>query len=426
MNRLLFLAFLSFAAILNHSYANQIHQFEIIKGEIQQTPARCPENNCTKPKAKLFGTFTAEISDNSIHFSNIHVSTAPELSFKLPPNRSVSNNTAIHKLNFKFDAGNLFVSGIVDARAFDGPLEKYSFTAKKITISAYQEFEQYDFFIVRHDSRKCPSPQCGGYFVKKVNDQKSQCADGQFKQECYVSSINYEKINLHNIQFQQSILLQGEIKIAPSIALTDGNLSNNAASEPLGMFVANAAFRPLSTKKSDGVFIGLQDNGQQCISEPCFSTDQYILNHDEIRMISNYTLEKAGATPKQLKQAYSAIANGKVVVASGSNEEYESRTGNGINFIANQLYIPIRPLTKFSKSCPDGYEAKGEKCKTPIGCTYPKLELWVYGGAIPGESDNGNHIAKSCVASCVIDFDDGFPPLGGLESPGRCSLYIKQ
>ncbi len=424
MNRLLFLAFLSLIAIFHHSNANQILQFEIINGKIQLTPAHCLDNNCTKQKARLFGTFTAEISDKSIHFSSIHVSTAPELTFKLPPDQGLSGNATINKLNFKFDGKRLFVSGIIDSRAFDGLLEKYSFTAKQITISEYQKFEQYDFFIVRHDPRKCPSPSCGGYFVTKVNDQKSQCANGQFKQECYVSSINYQKIRLNNIQFQQSILLQGEIKIAPPVALTDGT-NNTLSSEQLGVFIAKAAYRPISTKNPVGVFIGLQDNGQRCATEPCFSTDQYILNHDEIRMISNFNLEKSGATRKQLKQAYSRIANGGVVITSGINKEYEAMTGTGINFIANQLYIPIRPLPKFSRSCPDGYKSSDGVCKTPIGCNYPKLELWVHGSAPPGQSENQNNIAKSCVASCIIDLDDGLPALGGIDGPGRCSLYIK-
>jgi len=426
MNRLLFLAFLSFISILQLSYANQIHQFEITNGKILQTPARCLDDNCERQKARLFGTFTAEITDKSIHLSSIHVSTAPELSFKLPPDQGVSGNAAIHELNFKFDGDNLFVSGIVDSRAFDGPMEKYSLIAKKVTINAYQEFEQYDFYTVRHDLRKCPSPQCGGYFVKKVNDRNSQCANGQFKQECYVSSINYEKIRLNSIQFQHSILLQGEIKIAPSVALTNQDFSKNSvSSEPLGIFIAKAAYRPLSTKSPRGVFVGLQDNGMRCVTEPCFSIDQYILNHDEIRMISNYNLEKTGATRKQLERAYSTIANGGVVLASGINKEYEEIAGTGINFIADQLYIPVQPLSKFSRSCPKGYESKDGVCKTPIGCTYPKLELWLHGGALPGQSTNGKNVVKSCVTSCVIDFEDGLPPLGGLDEPGRCSLYIK-
>jgi hypothetical protein len=426
MNRLHLVAFLSLISIFQHSYADQTHQFEIINGEIQQTPARCIDNNCTKQKARLFGTFVAGISGNSIRFSNIHVSTSPELPFKLPPNLSISGNGATYKLNFKFDGNRLFVSGIVDSRAFDGPLEKYSFIARKIIINEYQAFEQYDFFTVRHDLRKCPSPQCGGYFVKKVNDQKSQCADGQYRQECYVSSINYEKIRLNNIQFVQPILLQGEIKIAPSIARTDSELSTiPSSSESSGIFIAKAAYRPTSTKKANGVLVALQDNGMRCVTEPCFTTDQYILNHDEIRMISNFNLKKAGANQKQLEQAFSAIANGGIVLASGINKEYEGIAGSGINFIADQLFLPVQQFSRHAGGCPGGYQFSESSCKTPIGCTYPKLELWIYGGAAPGASTETENIAKSCVSSCSFDFADGLPPFGGLDSPGRCSLYLK-
>ncbi len=426
MNRIYLLAFLNILVMPLNAYAAEFHQFEIISGRIQRTPARCLNNNCISQKAKLFGTFIAEITGNSISFSNIHVSSTPNLSFNLPANPNVSGNGTTNNFDFRFDENWLIASGIVDSRAFDGPLEKYSFVAKKITISNYQEFEQNDFFSVRRDSRKCPAPQCGGYYVKKVNDQKSQCADGQFKDECYVSFINYEKIGLNNIQFQQSILLQGEIQPAPLAIPDDGDLQNtNPLSEQIGIFIAKAAYRPTSRKKPNGVFVGLQDNGIRCATAPCFSTDQYILNHDEIRMISDYNLEETGASKKLLEQAYSTIAKGGVVIASGINMEYESVAGAGINFVADQFYMPIRLLPRYQQSCPKGYEFSNGTCKTPIGCNYPKLELWVYGGTSPDNATKENNIAKSCVSSCIIDFDDGLPPLGGLDGPGKCSLYIK-
>src|SRR6476660_7953961 len=43
------------------------------------------------------------------------------------------------------------------------------------------------YFVVTHaDTRRCISPICGGYFVKRVNATKTPCADGIYRSECYV------------------------------------------------------------------------------------------------------------------------------------------------------------------------------------------------------------------------------------------------
>src|SRR5689334_21173777 len=52
------------------------------------------------------------------------------------------------------------------------------------------------FVVTRRDFRKCISPICGGYFVKRVNQAKTLCADGSQQAECYVSSITYNGVGL--------------------------------------------------------------------------------------------------------------------------------------------------------------------------------------------------------------------------------------
>src|SRR5262249_1939438 len=45
------------------------------------------------------------------------------------------------------------------------------------------------FYTLRPDLRKCASPLCGGYFIKRVNQSLTPCVNGQNKSECYVASI---------------------------------------------------------------------------------------------------------------------------------------------------------------------------------------------------------------------------------------------
>src|SRR5687767_32432 len=48
-----------------------------------------------------------------------------------------------------------------------------------------------DYFLVRQDRRRCISPLCGGYFVKRVNQSWTPCADGRRMRECYVAEIDW-------------------------------------------------------------------------------------------------------------------------------------------------------------------------------------------------------------------------------------------
>jgi hypothetical protein len=402
--------------------ANQVLQFEIDTGHVKQTGARCISGNCASQEAKLFGILTAEISGDSIVFSNTNISTSPDLSFRLPDNPNEDSNGVSRNIDFSFDGNQLRVSGTIDSRAFDGPLEEYEFVADVITVGEHEEFNQHDFFTARYDSRKCPTPWCGGFFVREVNKKSTQCADGIMREECYVASINLETFNQANIDIrsQTPILLQGKIQEKDFVA-PDSSIANNPLPKTLGIFIAKAGYVSATKQNASGLFVGLEDNGIRCITTPCFSTDQYILNHDEILPISNINLEKVGATQKQLELAFSIIAKGGVLLASGINTRIEEVTGTGTSFIANQFYLPILPIALADTVCPDGYQYADGKCKTPLGCVAPELELWVYGGVRNFDLETGDetsNITKSCIDSCDS------PAIPSSDAPGKCSVYL--
>ena len=55
----------------------------------------------------------------------------------------------------------------------------------------------FGYFVVTHrDMRKCMSPICGGFFVKRVNQATTTCADGSKQAECLVSSIGLSGVGL--------------------------------------------------------------------------------------------------------------------------------------------------------------------------------------------------------------------------------------
>jgi hypothetical protein len=47
------------------------------------------------------------------------------------------------------------------------------------------------YFSIRRDTRRCASPLCGGYWVRRVNHEQSPCADGRYASECYVAEVDW-------------------------------------------------------------------------------------------------------------------------------------------------------------------------------------------------------------------------------------------
>src|SRR5687767_15636363 len=49
-----------------------------------------------------------------------------------------------------------------------------------------------EYYLLRRDVRRCASPLCGGYFVKRVNQSRTRCANGRWMRECYVGEIEWK------------------------------------------------------------------------------------------------------------------------------------------------------------------------------------------------------------------------------------------
>ena len=49
---------------------------------------------------------------------------------------------------------------------------------------------------LRHDARRCVSPLCGGYWVSRVNQPTTRCADGTWQRECYVADADWTALGL--------------------------------------------------------------------------------------------------------------------------------------------------------------------------------------------------------------------------------------
>ncbi|MEH2071499.1 MAG: DUF6748 domain-containing protein [Nostoc sp.] len=203
-----------------------------------------------------------------------------------------------------------------------------------------QEFPQWGYYIVRRDFRKCVSPICGGYFIKQVNLKATPCVDGVFRSECYVSAIDwsslkvspYELVKIQNDDGSR-VILRGNI--VPVTFPGFGEFGNLRVKE---------AFYAATNAPAKGTFVGLKDNGIRCITTPCFSTVQLVLNKPKISQVSSIDLSQTGATQKQIDAATSEIFDqGLIAVGITEVAENVDPTKRDTKFVATQFYLRVKP-----------------------------------------------------------------------------------
>lgn len=393
-----------FVAALASAQTRGSYPFNIIEGKVVVTPARCIKNPCVPTTARLSGSFVGFLPGNAsqLFFTSSSVDTSPDVGFELPQDPNEDSGGTNREATFSFDGNFLKVTGTVDSRAFDGPLIEY-FLVAKINAAHGQEY-----FTARPDYRKCVSPLCGGYFIKAVNKKLTSCADGTRQPECYVASITYGAGTLEN---EQSFSNRTPLLLLGNIASEEFTSFGK-----LGVFNAKAAYKSATQTSATERFFSIENNGIVCISSPCFSYDQNVLNGNNRTInLSNINLEKTGASADLIEQAQSLLANGEPLFAAGRNYSYKGFAGIGVEFVAQQFYLPIKPAATL---CEKGYEFSDGACRTPYGCKFSELELTGYGGApyrdpITGEITSS--ITKSCVKECVAP--------AFMSGPGQCKVY---
>lgn len=308
----------------------EAQHFEITQGKVTIQPVFC-RLPCETQSGEFKGSFDAAFIRDQIRLSNIEIKS--ELDFTLPEDPYTDVNGAVYDARYYFDGHTLVLEGSVDSSAFDGPIVTYSLTAE-VAEGGNVGFDPQGYFLARQDFRKCAAPLCGGIYVKPVNGQHMQCPDGQRAQrECYIGTPDWSKLGFNpfaevsSSRLDTALVLQG--KVFDDIEL--------------GRFVATKAAAPAGKAKRKGSFYGVENNGLVCISSPCFSFDEYLLNSKQPpQAISDIDLRDTGASEKAVEAAYQLMAEGQAVVIFGENRRYRGFSGIGVRLVASQFYLPIQ------------------------------------------------------------------------------------
>jgi hypothetical protein len=194
------------------------------------------------------------------------------------------------------------------------------------------------YFLARGDPRLCPSPLCGGLFVRLVNRSRTICGDGTRQLQCYVASADLDKLGVTE---QQRIELAGQI--ASGRALARGTIVRGRVDgfPQLDTLVVSEVWPASSSRdKPVGVFRRLRDNGIRCIAAPCFSTDATALNRGGTVTVSRVGLAGTGAPTAERNRALALISKGGLI-ATGVVVAVPKAgpAGTGRVLVASQFYV---------------------------------------------------------------------------------------
>lgn len=171
------------------------------------------------------------------------------------------------------------------------------------------------YAVTRRDFRKCVSPICGGWYVKRVNAATTQCADGSKQAECYVSAIQLTGIGLSDreeTEFRAAVE-SGKALIKARVYKKKFNGTY------YGTLKANEGWLGATGSTPDGTFYRAADNGIRCITTPCPSTTVAQLNGNDSYNVIKVNLANTAtpASQESLDRAAQALGTKDGILLAG-------------------------------------------------------------------------------------------------------------
>lgn len=181
------------------------------------------------------------------------------------------------------------------------------------------------YYSIRADMRKCASPMCGGYFVRRVNQPLTRCANGKSQKECYVASIDWN----------------GQAEIDPRQALLRGSLITRGDRRgKYGILKVLESWKAAGSGNNETrTFFRVRDRGLRCIAAPCPTHHEAKLNHTASRNIAGVDLSAAQADEKATSQAFENMTGPDGVLLSGTHATVSGPAGRSQMLKASQFYL---------------------------------------------------------------------------------------
>ena len=252
-------------------------------------------------------------------------------------------------LNFKYIRAALIAAVLAtlawssgaSSSLINGNLEKPSVLNASLSESVLRSSDLVNatstFYSLRRDLRRCVSPLCGGYFVKRVNMSSTRCANGRFMSECYVAGIDWHGQPETDITH---LLVRGNI-----VAKRYGQFGN------LGELRVSESWTTISDNQPVGTYYLVRDRGVRCITFPCPTHHEAKLNSSFSRNIAGVNLEGAGLGENNAPIVNAAMTGPEGVIVTGTDVVVTGPGGRSFELKATQVYVRKKPEISSLKPC---------------------------------------------------------------------------
>lgn len=181
------------------------------------------------------------------------------------------------------------------------------------------------YYVARADPRLCPSPMCGGIWVKRVNTEAK---------ERYAASADLSRLGMVDKASLQRLITEGR-------AVARGRLVRGRVQgfPELDTLVVSEVWITSSRNRARGTFHRLRDRGVRCVTTPCFSVHAARLNSARHVNVSDVDLSHTGAGATDQGRALARIGKeGLIVAGRVVIEPNAGPAGRGRTYVATQFY----------------------------------------------------------------------------------------
>ncbi|MEW5742526.1 MAG: DUF6748 domain-containing protein [Myxococcota bacterium] len=235
---------------------------------------------------------------------------------------------------------------------------------------------------VRPDLRMCPSPRCGGHWVKDVNQP--------WARELYVRALDFSVSGLtEEWQAKARAAAAGELVLL-------GRLGKPEMPFGTRVFLVKQAYRGLPgvTPAAGEQYLLTLPLNILCVRAPCPTMRVQPLNLGGEVFAHGVRVQRAllsfvdGEWVARVVQAHGAVVVGRLVPGDSKAPGGELLLDASQVFVRLPFYDFPCPLMRAIRPCPNGtvlvYERSADRCLFPVGCVRPGPCLAYFPVCAPG------------------------------------------
>jgi hypothetical protein len=192
------------------------------------------------------------------------------------------------------------------------------------------------FHTVTPDPRLCPSPLCGGYWVARVNQPLTACADGSLAPRCYVTSLDLSHARLTAAQEAAVRAAVGHLLVRGSIVPgAPGPFGNLGVLQGWEAWIGHPEGDPAAT------FYRAHDTGIACITHPCPVAQ--VAPVDRLRLVQRIAGIDLAGVSDDAADGHAQLGEPEGMLVAGTLVPVTGPAGTGQVLEAGDYYLPAAP-----------------------------------------------------------------------------------